>query len=273
MPEGPEIRIAADKLASALHGKNITHIFFAFDSLKKHQPHFQNQKIIAIESRGKSILTHVENGMSIYSHNQLYGRWVIIPNGPYPDSTRQLRLAIHTDDKMALLYSASEIEVLDTQDIESHPYLHKLGPELLSSEISLAHIIARFEEKSFHNRCLMSLLQDQSFISGIGNYLCCEALHLSNIWPRKRLADLTLQQRNLLAENCYNLTLQSYKTSGITNSLKRAAKLLKEGKNFEEYRFMVFRRKNKPCYRCGTYIVKEKICGKVAYICPSCQTK
>jgi endonuclease-8 len=48
------------------------------------------------------------NGLTLYTHNQLYGRWLIITGSEYPDSSRQLRLAIHTGDHAALLYSASD---------------------------------------------------------------------------------------------------------------------------------------------------------------------
>ena len=136
---------------------------------------------------------------------------------------------------------------------------------------SATAIRARFEERRFHRRCLMGLLQDQHFLSGMGNYLCCEVLHLSNIWPQKHLADLTAEQRSTLAENCLKLTRQSYKTAGITNTRERTERLLSEGKTFEQSRFLLYRRAGEPCYQCGAPIVKEKFCGRMGYACPHCQ--
>ncbi len=274
MPEGPEIRRAADTLAASIGGKRIEKIFFAFDALKRYEAEMKGAEITSISSRGKAILTRLDNGLTIYSHNQLYGRWQILPADsypPYPESTRQLRLAIHTDETMALLYSASDIVVLNQQALERHPYLIKLGPELLAPEMTINKIRARFEEQCFHKRCLMGLLQDQQFLSGMGNYLCCEALHLSKIWPQKRLANLTVAQRNTLADNCLKLTQQSYKTAGITNAHERVTRLRNEGKTFEQSRFMLYRRAGESCYQCGTPIVKEKFCGKMGYVCPGCQ--
>lgn len=252
MPEGPEIRRAADELAASLTGKSIERIYFAFDELKKYESDLCEQKITHINSRGKAILTQLDNGLTIYSHNQLYGLWRVLSNGPYPESTRQLRLAIHTHDTMALLYSASDISVLNKHELEAHHYLTKLGPELLDHEMTLETLQKRFADRSFQRRALMGLLQDQHFIAGMGNYLCCEALHLSKIWPEKRLVDLTAEQSHRLIENCLYLTRQSYKTAGTTNLSKRIKQLQNEGKTFEEYRFMIYRRAGEQCYHCGT---------------------
>lgn len=274
MPEGPEIRRAADELAASLEGKRIEKIFFAFDELKKYESKFVGAEIVKISSRGKAILTRLDNGLTIYSHNQLYGRWQILSIDsypPYPKSTRQLRLAIHTNENMALLYSASDIAVLDQNALDRHPYLTKLGPELLDPEITLDGLIKRFEEKPFQRRALLGLLQDQHFIAGMGNYLCCEALHLSKVWPEKRLSDLNVEQRNTLAKNCLKLTQQSYQTAGITNTPERTAQLQRDGKTFEESRFLLYRRAEEACYQCGTPIVKQKFCGRMGYVCPQCQ--
>ncbi|MDH5572295.1 MAG: endonuclease VIII, partial [Gammaproteobacteria bacterium] len=116
-----------------------------------------------------------------------------------------------------------------------------------------------------------TLLQDQQFISGLGNYLCCEILHSCGIHPGKRLIDLDSQQKNYLAGQCLKLTFQSYNTGGITNLITRAKSLRKAGLTFEDFRFLVYRRAGLPCYRCSTVIVKQQYGGKTGYICPICQ--
>ena len=271
MPEGPEIKQAADELAATLVGKKITRVFFAFKQLRRYRKKLTGAKIIAICARSKAIITRLDNGLSIYSHNQLYGRWQVLPEGEYPQSSRSLRLAIHTTDTMALLYSASDIEILETARLSEHPYLKKLGPELLDENTTTADIISRFEDRHFHRRALAVLLQDQSFIAGMGNYLCCEALFISSIHPAARLAELGRKQRRRLAKNCLKLSRQSYRTGGITNQLKRANALRKQGVTFEDYRFYVYRREGLPCYRCGTKIIKDKFAGKSSYFCRHCQ--
>ena len=271
MPEGPEIKRVADELAAAIKGRKVEHVYFAFRHLQGFSGKLTGAKVQAVRSRSKAILTQFDNGLTIYSHNQLYGRWLIQPLAGYPDSSRSLRLALHTRETMALLYSASEIEVIKSADLHQHPYLSRLGLELLDQNTHLDEIISRFEEGQFQRRKLMGLLQDQHFISGMGNYLCCEALHVSGIHPDMRLIDLEQRKRQRLARKCFKLTRQAYLTGGITNLITRAETLRKAGCVFEDYRFHVYRRAGLPCYKCGSIIVKGKFSGKMGYLCPGCQ--
>ncbi len=271
MPEGPEIRRIADQLTTALAGQKVTQLYFAFAKLKKYQSRLKGVRIKSVEARGKALLSHFENGYTIYSHNQLYGRWFITPKGEKPDSQRQLRLAIHTAQQTAWLYSASEIVVLKADELANHPYLSRLGPDLLDAAMNIETVVARLAEQRFRRRGLIRLLQDQQVLSGMGNYLCCEALHLSRLHPQTRPADLSARQLRALAKNCLHLIRQSYRTGGITNDLQRAKRLRKQGSSFEASRFYVYRRQAQPCYQCGTLISKVKMGGSPVYYCASCQ--
>ena len=224
-----------------------------------------------VESHGKALLTHLEDGHSIYSHNQLYGRWVIARPGRPPLSRRQLRLAIHTSDTWALLYSASEIEVWKSGELHRHPFLSKLGPDVLESATTLGTILNRLLHPAFRNRQLGTLLTDQSFVAGLGNYLRCEILHSVQLRPERRPRELPPGRLMALAGRILQLPRQSYHTGGITNEPARAERLAAKGVEFEAYRFLVFRRAGEPCYRCGTPIVMERRGGQPCYLCPSCQ--
>ena len=78
MPEGPEIRRAADALAEVLVGHRIEAVKFGLPRLRREAGRLRDHKVTAIETRGKALLTHFEHGLSIYSHNQLYGVWKIV---------------------------------------------------------------------------------------------------------------------------------------------------------------------------------------------------
>ncbi|HHH44079.1 MAG TPA: endonuclease VIII [Gammaproteobacteria bacterium] len=273
MPEGPEIKRAADEIAAAIGGRRVSRVWFAFRRLQRYSRQLAGSRVLDVTARSKAILTRFDNGLTLYSHNQLYGRWLVLPAGGYPATSRSLRLAIHTRDAMALLYSASSIDVLKTDRLDRHPYLGTLGIELLADDTRPEEVVARFEDRRFHRRQLMGLLQDQQFIAGMGNYLCCEALHVSGVHPGARLADLDRTARRRLAKTCLDLTRQSYRTGGITNRIGRAKKLRSAGAAFEAYRFHLYRRAGLPCYRCGSAIVKERFSGRTGYRCPVCQVE
>ena len=87
MPEGPEIRLAADKLRRVLAGRQSTEVRFAgdrFPHLQRFGARLSGRMIDAVEPRGKAMLTHFEGGLSIYSHNQLYGEWATCRGAPPP---------------------------------------------------------------------------------------------------------------------------------------------------------------------------------------------
>jgi endonuclease-8 len=137
--------------------------------------------------------------------------------------------------------------------------------------VDAEQLAARLSEKRYRRRCLMGLLQDQGVMAEMGNYLCCEALHIAGIHPQHRPADLSTTQLRRLTGNCLHLVRRSYETGGITNDLARATILRKQGASFEASRFHVYRRAGLPSYRCGTDIIKGKFCGRMGYLCPTCQ--
>ena len=112
MPEGPEIRRAADKLEAAIKGQPLTDAWFAFPQLQPYQSLLIGQRVTHIATRGKALLTHFSGGLTLYSHNQLYGVWRVVEAGEQPASNRVLRVRLQTASKAILLYSASDIEML-----------------------------------------------------------------------------------------------------------------------------------------------------------------
>lgn len=271
MPEGPEIKRAADQIAKAIVDRPTTELFFAFAHLKPYEAVLTGQTVLSVKPRGKALLIGFENRFSIYSHNQLYGRWEIRAAHSYPETKRQLRLAIHNEKKSALLYSASDIEVLDEMSIALHPFLSNIGPDVLDEATSIAQIVDRFQSKRFYRRSLTALLLDQKFLSGLGNYLRSEILFVAKVHPTLRPIDCTLEQVTQLATASIAVTQQSYETGGITSDLQIAARLKQQGYHRNSYRHWVFNREGQPCFVCGTAIVKETA-GRRYYFCPVCQS-
>ena len=272
MPEGPEIRLAADKIEKALRPHLVTEVFFAFDHLKPFEADLTGCRVTRIETRGKAMLTHFDNGLSVYSHNQLYGIWMVRKAQNFPDTNRQLRFAVHNAKKSALLYSASDIQILSSpEEIETHPFLSKLGPDVLSSGGKPQQLYERRKSKKHHRRRLSTLYLDQHYLAGIGNYLRSEILFVAKLHPYLRPMDCSDEQLMALAEASIEISYQSYKYKGVTNDLDLANQLKAEGARYRDYRYWVFGRKDKPCYECGTPIIKEMVSNRRIYYWPTCQ--
>jgi endonuclease-8 len=271
MPEGPEIRRAADRVAAAIAGKIAYEVFFAFDRLKPFEGELTGQRVSEVTTRGKGMLTRFEGGLSVYTHNQLYGRWYVMREGRLPKTGRQLRFSVGAGDRRALLYSASEIEVLDAQDERAHPYLSRLGPDVLSEAPNAAELAARLDEPRFRGRQLAALLLDQGFVAGLGNYLRAEILFEARIHPRRRSADCAESERTRLADRIIALTKRTYRTRGITLGPSRVAALKASGAPRSAYRFWVYGRAGNPCRVCEQEVEVQPIGGRKCFWCPSCQ--
>ena len=271
MPEGPEIRRAADRVAAAIAGRAAEEVFFSFAELKPFENLLTGRRVAEVTSRGKAMLTRFAGGLTVYSHNQLYGRWYVMPRGRLPRTRRQLRFAVTAGKRRALLYSASEIEVLDARAESRHPYLSRLGPDVLSPAPDPDELAARLARPHFRRRQLGALLLDQGFVAGLGNYLRAEILFEARIHPRRRAANCAAAELRRLARRTIALTRRTYRTRGITLPPARVAELKAAGATRSAYRFWVYGRAGSPCRICGSRIEVAAIGGRNCFWCPSCQ--
>lgn len=262
MPEGPEIRRAADKLEKAIRGKTLTDVWFAFPQMKTYEPALVGERVEAIETRGKAMLTHFSNGLTLYSHNQLYGVWRVVKSGSEPATSRILRVRLAAEDKTILLYSASEIELLDRDTLAAHPFLLRVGPDVLDMTLTNEAVKERLLSARFRRRQFSALLLDQAFLAGLGNYLRVEILWQAGLAPQHRAQDLSSEQLDLLAEALLALPRLSYHTRGVSKENQHHGAL---------FRFRVFHRAGEKCERCGGIIEKTTLSSRPFYWCPGCQ--
>ena len=271
MPEGPEIRRAADELGRALVGRVAERVEFLLPRLAAHGARLTGQRIVAVTPRAKAMLIRFSGGQTLYSHNQLYGRWQVTRAGREPATARALRVAIANDRHVARLYSATDIDVLEDDGLAVHPYLAKLGVDLLDPLTTVETVRAAAAEPRFQRRSLAGLLLDQGFYAGLGNYLRSEILYVTGLRHEERLGSLTMAVRQRLADTALALTRQAYRTRGVTNDLERAAGLKARGVPFAAYRHHVFARDGEPCWACGETVLRTDVAGRGIYYCPTCQ--
>lgn len=271
MPEGPEIKLCADRIKRAVLNQDIQDVYFAFEHLKVYEDQLRESQVKEVLSRGKALLIFFQNNLVVYSHNQLYGKWYIKKDRNIPQTNRSLRFAIYTKKKSALLYSASDIEVMRPSQLAKHPFVGKIGPDVLDQQTKSEDILNRLIARAHSGRQLGSLLLDQHFLAGLGNYLRCEILFLAGLNPKIKPKQLDHEKLEELAHLILEVSRQSYKTKGITNDLKRVALLKEQGKTRSQYRHHVFARANKPCYRCGNLISKTAQASRPFFFCKCCQ--
>lgn len=269
MPEGPEIRRATDKLADALLDQRAELVNLTLPRLREFGAELTGQRVVSVAPRGKAVLIGFAGGLTLYSHNQLYGRWYVEPAGRYPKTNRQLRVEIRTRSRAALLYSASDTAVLDVDGLRAHAYLGGLGPDALDPATDAAAVAARLREPPFVRRSLGALLLDQGFVAGLGNYLRSEILWFARVHPARRPRDLDADASAALAEAILAIPRRSYATGGVT--AERAFVAARRGQPRRAWRHMVFGRAGQPCPACGETIARETVGGRRLYLCAVCQ--
>lgn len=270
MPEGPEIRRAADRVAHAVVDQPLQAVTFAFERLAEYQEVLSASRVLAVDTHGKAMLTRFSCGLTVYSHNQLYGRWMVGAADREPATRRSLRFAIVAQRRAARLYSASEIAVLPDEDVELDPRIARLGPDALHESTTAKLVAARLRSREFSGRQLGALLLDQGFVAGLGNYLRSDILHRSKVHPRRHPRDLAPAKIRALARNIVELPRRSYETGGITNEPRRVEAMRKAGVSRRELRHLAFHRAGRPCYACGDVIERIEL-SRAVFVCPSCQ--
>lgn len=273
MPEGPEIRRAADRIAAVLEGRRVETVRVGLPRLQKAAAQLQGHRVQAVETRGKAMLVHFEHGLTVYSHNQLYGVWRVVSGLALPESRRSLRLLLQTATDSAILYSASDISVWPVEELGLHPFLARLGPDIMAADLAWRTIAQRLQRPQFTGRKLASLYLDQGFLAGIGNYLRSEILHAASLHPQRRAASLSPGERGRLARATLAISRRSYHTGGVTLAAPLARSLQRRALAWEQRRFAVFGRAESPCYRCGSRIVRREFNSRRLYFCPVCQVE
>jgi endonuclease-8 len=273
MPEGPEMFRVARRVADVIQSRPLNEVWFAFDHLKGWSERLGEQEVCAVETRGKALLIRFDDGLTIYTHNQLYGRWMFSAADRRPDTRRQLRLALSTSERSALLYSASEIEVIEPDQMNAHPLLGRGGLDLLSSGASVDEIADWISQPRFARRALGHLLLDQSFLAGVGNYLRSEILYVAGLHWSDTLKRLSAEQISDLAQAAHTMMWRSVKTGGVTNDPERVKALKKAGWRRRDYRHYVFSREGQACFECDRPIARETVSGRRLYSCPACQKR
>lgn len=271
MPEGPEIRRAADRLANVLVDRPLTSVWFRFPHLQARIEAQTPARVASVRAWGKALLIEFDDGRTLYSHNQLYGRWYLRRAGNRPRTGRELRVVLETEQHAALLYSASDIALLEPGGWREHPFLCKLGPDVFATGTTPAFLRKRLRSSRFRRRALGGLLMDQSFLAGLGNYLRSEVLFTAGVHPDLRADDLDDVALARLSRQIRALARRAYLTGGETAPKAFVRQRAAAGLPRRACRHLVFERDEEPCPSCGTLIRRMDCAGRRLYFCPRCQ--
>jgi endonuclease VIII len=269
MPEGPETHYVADRLNELLTGQPLTEVRFSLPELKKFEKSLKGHSVTDVEARGKALLTGFDNGLTLYTHSQLLGYWDFQEKTPPDTPEGSPRVFLATRSASAALHIAPKVEMWKTTKASTHPFLAKLGPDILDPKVTAQDFIERLRAPQFARRKLAVLLLQQEFAAGMGNYLRSEVLYQARLSPTRTGLSLDTKEAQALAKALLAVARRSYR-SKFKGALPASSKdyLAQTAKTF---RFKVFEREGQPCPVCGGKIVMERLASRRLYWCPHCQ--
>lgn len=267
MPEGPEIFLAARAVHTAVAAQPCS-LDLRYPPLTAKARSLRGVPIVRVHARSKAMLTEFANGTVLYSHNQLYGEWVVHA-AHQPLLAKQIRLVINTAQHKVVLYSATDFAWLKAGQEHLHPYIAKLGPEVLDEQVTASHIAKRLAQ--FPRRVIADALLDQHVIAGLGNYLRADILLVAQINPLRKIATLLPAELARIAKACKALTQRSVQRNGVVRPWAQYQAARKAGLGYEAARFYAFDREGAPCWQCATPITRTLQGGRGLFYCPVCQ--
>ena len=213
---------------------------------------------------GKFLLWPFSDGYALIVHLAMTGKWVRREKAERGKTTR----AVITLDTGVILQFEDQRRFGKfwwgkRRSVENISGWNKLGPDVRNKQHSALRALTASASTS--KRKIVSLLLDQSIVSGIGNIVANEALYLSGIHPLSHANTLSESQITLLFEG----VIKTVETSLLRD---RGSEILYQGEKGAENPFIIYGRENFSCGACTATIQRQKHAGRSIFVCPRCQS-
>ncbi len=240
--------------------------------------------------RAKYFLVHCDNGNSLLVHLGMTGRFSVLNPQNAKDNLGAFyfdgagsdgsgahdHVIFELDDKTRVIYSDPRrfgmMDVLATDQQDSHERLKDIGVEPLGNQFNGAHLAEKFRTRKTP---LKSALLDQHVVAGLGNIYVNEALHRAKLSPLRiahtlvkpksydaRLDELSRHIRDILSDaiTAGGSTLQDFVSADGT-------------KGAYQQQFSVYDQEGVACSaaNCNGSITRIVQSGRSTFYCPKCQ--
>lgn len=217
MPEGPEVKRMGVMLSSSISGRILTGVEVLsgrYTKKKIEGIEILNEslpaRIIGAGVHGKFLYVLTHSGVNIWSTLGMTGQWT-------NTKSAHSRIQLDFSDQNSVYFN--DQRNFGTFKAVYGPHklkerLQKLGPDMMSSDVSANLFIERLRKKDHWN--ITKALMDQKVVSGVGNYIKAEALWLSGHSPMKLVADFTDYDLVVLCDAIQDVMKTSYEHGGAT---------------------------------------------------------
>ena len=261
MPEGDTIHRTAAALRHALVGQHLGRVELPRASTPLPAV---GATVDTVSARGKHLLIRTSDGLTLHTHLRMNGSWHLYRQGQrWRRSSGSISAVLGVETAVAVCFSAPIVEVLTDRQVERHPVLQRLGPDLCVPEPDLDEVLRRVERLSVPDRPVGDLLLDQRIASGIGNVYRSELLFLHGLHPGVLRGGLDATRLRALFSTAAELLRHNVATRRRTTTPRPDGDAL-----------WVYGRAGKACRRCGSTIELATFGdhARIVFWCPSCQS-
>jgi endonuclease-8 len=243
MPEGDALHRAARRLQVLVGQKLEVETPHPRAAVKQLAPRLDGRRLENVEAIGKNLLLRFEGGLVLRSHLRMKGRWRVFRRDT--PIFGQPWLVLRGDEYVGAMFNGAVLEL-------DRGVARRLGPDILAEPPDYDEMLARFR-RADQQRQVGNALLDQSLVAGIGNLWKAESLWRARVSPWRRLAEVSDDE--------------------LRATLEEASRLMRGRLEGVPGHAQVYRRKGRPCPRCGIEIRSwpQGDDARMAYWCPGCQ--
>lgn len=276
MIEAPEAHLLSDQLNQIVKGKRITSIFTQFTphkftwftgSQEEYIEWLSGQTIDYIQPQGGMVEITIGNHVLVLTDgvNLRY----FAPSEKLPNKHQ---LLIGFEDESCLIasvrmYGGLACYVKENVDGRLAEYYLTAcrKPQVMSKAFSKEYFLGLIEDESAQKKSAKAFLATEQTIPGLGNGVLQDILYHVHIHPKKKISELTEQQREKLFYQVKETMNDIYQQGGRNTETDLF------GKNGEYVACLSKDTAGEACPRCGETIVKESYLGGSIYYCRGCQ--
>ena len=287
MPELPEVETVRRGLEPVLVGARLSRVRQNRPDLRFPFPdrfveRLEGATVERIDRRAKYLLAALSTGETWVTHLGMTGRFTVDGERlgefeePAPIAGKHEHMsfcAIRGGKQTRVGFADARrfgfMGLINSDQVEAHPWFVGMGPEPLGNGFSAAHLAEAFDGKKQNIK--VSLL-DQRNVAGLGNIYVCEALYRARISPLIAAGKVSKPRLETLTSVIRDVLNDAIAAGGST--LKDFANA-EGGQGYFQHRFDVYGREGEPCRGEGCSGVVKRIVqgGRSTFYCPSCQKR
>lgn len=281
MPELPEVETITRRLSAVLPGKVIEGVtVYSTKSFSGQQTAIIGARIDAVERRAKVLSLVLSNGLKIATHLKMTGQLIYRDSstrvgGGHPTAdwvndlpSKHTRIEYQLSAGAQLFFNDQRLfgwmKVLP--EGEHAALFADFGPDIIEPAVTVEYLAPLFARKSAP---IKQVIMDNQVVAGIGNIYACDCLNLARISPFRPAKSLTAKEVGVLLVAAKQVIARGIELGGTTSDGKYVD--INGFAGGYQHELLAYDRLDKPCYNCGSNIIKSKLGGRGTYWCPVCQ--